>query len=453
MKLGISKYFFSFFVLLFSFLILFPANTGKTEYSVLKNGMKIFLEERDSIPLVNLAIAVNVGSKDENSLTKGLVHILEHLILFRGTKNYSGDQIAEEMRKHGAYFNGHTDHDLTTFEISVPSDNIDFALNILKEVVFNLKLSQEELDKEKEVILEEISQENDDPSKIGTILALQNLFKEHQYENPIYGDKEIVRNATCDQINPFYDHYYTPSNSSLSVVGDFNINEIRGKIGRIFGVLKKKVITDSNISIVSKLKKSIEITKHMDIKESHLIIGFLAPKLNIKDEVGMRVLTQVLGRGINPLLGTILRGRRRLAENISMQYIALKYGGAALIKLRLEEKNVKIAKIEVLKFLNKSKSFLYSSEDYLPKYRSHVFDFLETAKNQIILRSESLKEKGLNSAVSYARYMLLLNPSEKRSYYKRIKKVSSSELRKISSQYLIRKKFVVISILPLNEKK
>ena len=453
MKLGSSKYFFSFFILLFSFQILFPANTRKTKYSVLKNGMKIFLEERDSIPLVNLAIAVNVGSKDENSLTKGLVHILEHLILFRGTKNYSGDQIAEEMRKLGAYFNGHTDHDLTTFEISVPSDNIDFALNILKEVVFNLKLSQDELDKEKEVILEEISQENDDPCKIGTILALQNLFKNHAYESPIYGDKEIVKNATCEQVNSFYEHFYTPSNSSLSVVGDFNINEIKGKIGQIFGVLKKKVVKDSNISIVSKLNKSIEVKKVMDIKESYLIIGFLAPELNSKDEVGMRVLTQVLGRGINPLLGTILRGRRRLAEDISMQYIALKYGGVALIKLKLEQKNIKMAKIEVLKFLNKSNSFLYSSEDYLPKYRSHVFDFLEAAKNQIILRSESLKEKGLNSAVSYARYMLLLNPSEKKSYYDRIKKVSSSKLRKISSRYLIRKKFVVIPILPLNEKK
>lgn len=451
MKLGSSKYFFSFFILLFSFQILFPVNTRKSEYSVLKNEMKVFLEERDSIPLVNLAIAVNVGSKDENSLTKGFVHILEHLILFRGTKNYSGDQIAQEMRKHGAYFNGHTDHDLTTFEISIPSDNIDFALKILKEVVFNLKLSQDELDKEKNIILEEISQENDDPSNMGTILALQNLFKKHQYESPIYGDKETVENATLEQIKSFYERFYTPSNCSLCVVGDFNINEIKGKIGQIFGVLKKGKLQSSKICLVYKQKKNIEIKKAMDIKEAHLIIGFLAPELNNKDEIGMRVLTQVFGGGINPLIGTVLRGRRRLAEDISMQYISLKYGAAALIKLKLKPKNIKMAKIEVLKFLNRSASFLYSSEDYLPKYRSQVFDFLETAKNQIIFKSESLKEKGLNSAISYARYMLLGNPSEKRSYYKRIKKVNSSKLRKISSRYLIGEKFVVISILPSNE--
>ena len=140
------------------------------------NGLKVYLYERHSVPLVNLALAVNCGSKDETEETNGIVHILEHYILFRGTEMRSGDRIAEEIRQNGAYFNAHTSRDLAFFEISLPSQNKDFALQLQKEIIFQLNLSQAELDEEKQVILEEINQLHDDPIRYATSLVYQNLF-------------------------------------------------------------------------------------------------------------------------------------------------------------------------------------------------------------------------------------------------------------------------------------
>jgi len=151
---------------------------------MLDNGLRVFLLEKKNLPLLNLAFAFNLGSKDESEETSGLVHILEHYTLFRGTELRTADEVIKEIRKHGAYFNAHTDRDLIIFEMSLPSEYAVFALENQREILFQQKFAQEELDKEKKVILEELSQIEDDPIKYGTSLAYQNLFHDHPYRWP-----------------------------------------------------------------------------------------------------------------------------------------------------------------------------------------------------------------------------------------------------------------------------
>ena len=125
------------------FFCLLPATASDqehppTRYFKLENGFQIFLYPRHTLPLIHLVIAFDVGSKDETEETNGLVHILEHYILFRGTEYRTGSEISQDIRRHGAYFNAHTDRDLSTFEMSLPSDYLDFALRNQKEILFHL---------------------------------------------------------------------------------------------------------------------------------------------------------------------------------------------------------------------------------------------------------------------------------------------------------------------------
>ncbi|MCJ7581674.1 MAG: insulinase family protein, partial [Candidatus Aminicenantes bacterium] len=160
-----------FFILVFISLPSLSQDDAKTKQFELENGLKVFLYERHSIPLINLAFAVNCGSKDETEKTSGIVHILEHYIMFRGTEFRSGDEVAQAIREHGAYFNAHTSRDLAYFEMALPSENGDFGLQLQKEILFNLKLTQEDLDDEKEVILEEINKIFDDPLRYASAMA------------------------------------------------------------------------------------------------------------------------------------------------------------------------------------------------------------------------------------------------------------------------------------------
>jgi len=425
---------------------------AESRYFELENGLKVYLYKRDRLPLVNLVFAVNVGSKDESEETSGLVHILEHYILFRGTEFRSGSQIAQDTRRHGAYFNAHTGHDIATFEMSLPSEYVDFALQNQKEILFNLKPTQEELDKEKKVILEEISQIQDDPLRYATSLAYQNLFNTHPYEKPIYGTREIIEGATVEQIENFHRRYFAPSNCALAIVSDFGMEDMEKKVKDVFGPLENKEFTPTKFEKIQKLEKTIEVEKEMDVNQAYLLIGMMGPDYNSPDQYAIDILTEILGRGINPMLNYPLRGRRQLAYSISMRYSSLKYGGAILIYLTLDKKFIKSAKNQAIQFLKSTRRQNYSKTDYTSEDRFYAYDYLESSKNQIKFAFHRSQERGLSVATSLARYMLLNEDPERGRYSDNIEKISSSDLRRAAIKYLCQGKYVVVSVVPKKEK-
>ena len=426
----------------------FSQEQVQSKFLELENGLKVFLFERHTIPLINIAFAANLGTKDESDETSGLVHILEHYILFRGTELRSGDEISQDIRRHGAYFNAHTGRDLAVFELSLPSEYADFALRNQKEILFNIKFSQEELDKEKKVILEELSQIQDDPRKYAISLVLQNLFKNHPYQKPIYGKQEIIEAATVDQIEKFYKKYFAPSNCSLAVVGDFNMEEMEKKVEEIFGDLKNEGFTPSDYKKVDPLEKTVEIEQEMDVNQAYLVIGATGPDYNNPNQYAMHILTEIFSRGVNPTLHSRLRGKRLLADTISMSYGAYKFGGTLLIFLTLDPKKIKSAKRETIKFLKQSKNQNYSIDDHYGDSKFYAFDFLQSAINQIKFRTHQAQEKGLLLAASIARFMLLNEDPNRGSYLDSIDKVKSTELRKIASKYFSKNRYVIVTIIP-----
>ena len=442
-------------VLLFCFLFvthLNPQDKVQAKQIELENGFKVFLYEKHTFPLINLACAVNLGTKDESDDTSGLVHILEHYILFRGTELRSGTEISQDIRRHGAYFNAHTGLDLAVFEISLPAEYADFALKNQKEILFNLRITQEELDEEKKVILEELSQVQDDPLKYATSLAYQNLFKNHPYQKPVYGKKEIIEAATVEQIEKFYRKFFVPSNCTLAIVGDFNIEEMEVKVKETFGDIKKEEIPAVSYEKVRFLKKTVEIEQEMDVNQAYLVIGMTGPDYNHPDQYCMDILTEVLSGGVNPILNSRLRGRRNLIHKSWMRYSALKYGGAIFIYVTLDPKNLKTVKREVIKLLKETRGLSYSKKDFIGESQLYAFEYLESAKNQLKFIFHKSQEKGLAVAVSLAMYMLLNEIEERRSYIENIDKISSGDLRKVAGEYLSKGRYVIVSILPKKKK-
>lgn len=444
--------------LLFSvFLIsiqIYGEETEKTDFSnfTLENGMKVFLYERHAIPLLNVVFAFDVGTKNESDETNGLVHILEHYILFRGTEMRTGEEIGQDIRAHGAHFNAHTGRDFATFELSLPSEFADFALENQKEILFQLKLTQEELDKEKQIILEELSQIQDDPLKYGTALVHQNLFHNHPYQRPVYGKREIIEAATVEEIQQFHKKFFVPANCALAIVGDFDIQEMHQKIRSLFDQLENNGFMPQEFEKVLPLKKNIEIEEEMDVNTGYLIIGTVGPDYNSKDHYGVDVLTEILGRGVIPLLNQPLRGRRELVETISMGYGAYKYGGIIYINLTLEPGKMKAAKREALKFLRNSRSLNYSKTDYQGEAQFYALDFLESAKNQIKFRFHQSQERGLNLALAIATHALRSDGTDRGSYIANIEGITSSNMRKAAGDFLSKDGYVLLSIIPKKDK-
>jgi len=444
--------------IIIAFFVLFPAiclaqQKEKNKFFELENGLKVYLYERHIFPLLNIVTAVNLGSKDEKEDKSGLVHLLEHSILFGGTEFRSGEEIAKDIRRHGAYFNAYTGRDMITFDISLPSEYADFAFKNQREILFNLKPSQEEIDKEIKIILEEIAQLKDDPLKYSSSLVFQNLFGDHPYHTPIIGRKEIVEQATVKQMETFYRQFFVPSNCAIAVVGDFEIEEIEAKVRNIFGDLKKEEPPSSEFEKALPLEKTIEIEEEMDVNQAYLVIGMPGPDYNHPDQYEVDLLVQIIGRGLNPMLASALRGRRALVHSVSMNYRAHKYGGAILIYIILDPKNLKAAKNQAFRFLKRVRNERFSKDDFMPGERIHALDFLVCAKNQIKFDFFRGRENALAVANSLVRHMLLNEGSRKGSFIEKIMGLSSSDLRKAAAKYLGTGKYVVVSIIPKRKNK
>lgn len=426
---------------------------AQTKYFELANGMRVFLYERHSIPLINCAFAFNIGSKDESDETSGLVHILEHYILFRGTESRTGDEISQDIREHGAYVNAHTEYDLSVFEISLPSEFADFALKNHKEILFNLKLTQEELDEEKEVILEELNQVFDDPMKYATSLAYQNLFPNHPYQRPIYGNREVIESVTVDKIEAFYKKHFVPSNCALAIVGDFAIAEMEEKVKTIFADIQGEPFTPPKYEIAVPLKDKHEIEKEMDVNMAYLVYGYNAPDYNDPDQFAVDILAEILGRGINPMLYHPLMERRVYVNSINMSYAAHKYGGAILIYFVMEPKYIKTAKNRIVRYLKRTRDLQYSKKDYMSEARFRATDYLESAKNRIRFKLHRALENGLAVANSYARHMHMSGDTEGGNFLESIANIDSSDVRKAAGNYLTKNDYVMVTIMPREEDK
>jgi predicted Zn-dependent peptidase len=418
----------------------------------LENGLKVYLYEKPDFPIVNISIGFNLGSKNESDTASGLVHLLEHYVLYRGSRSRSEDEIIKDIRRHGAYFNAHTSYDISLFEFSLLSEYLDFALENQKDILFNLRITQEKLDEEKEIIIQEINQLHDSPLKYATSLAYQNLFKSHPYEKPIHGEKKIIQAASAEQLDEFYKTYFVPSNCVMAIVGDFDSEEIENKVSHIFGQLEKKDSISLDFKKVSPLEKSVEIEKEMDVHQAYLVIGMAGPDYNHPDKYPVDVLVNILGGGLNPMLNRILRGQSNLVYSLSSSYIALKYGGAILFYFALDPKNIGVVKRKTLDFLKQTRHISFSREDIAGHSRLTAYDYLASAKSQKKLRFYQTKEEGLNIASSLVIHALLNENQSRGNTIDIIDDIDTTDLRKVAGRYLAGRRYVIVSIIPKKKK-
>ena len=414
----------------------------------LENGMKVFLYERHNLPLVNIVVAVNAGSKDETDETNGLVHLLEHYILFRGTETRSGSDIAGDIRRHGAYFNAHTGQDLAIFEISIPAESTGFGLANQKEILFNLKIDDKELESEKEVILEELSQIRDDPFRYASALCYQALFAGHPYGRPVFGKAEAIKTLTAEQVNRFYKAYFVPGNCALAVVGDFATADMERLVRDVFGPLPKTGLRLEPLPMTVPLRKSVSQRFERDVREGYVFLGFVAPDYNHADQYAMNVLAEVLGRGVNPLLPALLRGERDSVQTVSMSYLAFRFGGAAVVSIKMDPKDMATIQRAAVGYLKRAHNEAYSKKDFTGEAEMFAFDYLESAKNQIRFAVGQAEESGLQLAGSLARHLLLNTRDKPGRYLNEIGRVDSSDLRKTAAKYLGKGEYAAVSIVP-----
>ncbi len=200
----------------------------------LPNGLKVVLQENHAAPVVAFQAWVGVGSADEEPGEEGIAHVFEHM-LFKGTERRGVGQIAQEIEAAGGDINAWTSFDQTVYHLVLASRYFDTGLDILADAVQRSSFDPVELQRELQVVLQEIKQGEDSPSRVATQLLFSTAYAEHPYRRPVIGHERTVATLTRERLLDFFHRWYVPNNITLVVVGDFDPAVARAKIAAAWG--------------------------------------------------------------------------------------------------------------------------------------------------------------------------------------------------------------------------
>ncbi len=389
----------------------------------LDNGLEVVLEENHAAPVVAFQAWVKIGSADEPPELAGIAHVFEHM-LFKGTKKRGVGQIAREVESAGGEINAWTSHDETVYHLVLASRFFDTGLDILADTLMNSSFDAGEIERERNVVLEEIKQGIDDPERQAGQGLFQTVFDVHPYGRPIIGTEATVRRLRRDDILAFFAKYYVARNVTLVVVGDFDAAVAKAKIDQAFSPMPAGVAVGPRAAQPEQEGLRVQGAAR-DVKEAQLLFGFRTPAINHPDIATLDLLAVLLGQGDSSRLNIEVVRNRQIATSISAYLFSARDPGALVVGVSLPpgrvEDAVRAALDEVLRL---------SFEEVSPE---------ELAKAKTILESDRVYDK--ETVQGYARKLgffsaIAGDPNFEERYLTALQKTSAADLRRVAAQYL-----------------
>ncbi|MDD5245981.1 MAG: pitrilysin family protein [Candidatus Omnitrophica bacterium] len=285
--------------------------------SRLENGLRIITRRMPDMQSVSLGIWIKVGGRYENDHEKGISHFIEHL-LFKGTKKYSCRAIKESIEGVGGSLNGFTSEELTCYLVKMPSNYLELALDILSDMVIDPVFPPLEVEKEKQVILEEIKMYRDQPQSYVHELLDALLWPDQPLGIPIIGSPESVSRISRKDLLSFKSRAYTPMNIVVSCAGVVDEDKLARSVAKRFRGLKAAEVNAFSQARQSQEEPRLRIF-HKDTEQTHLAMGFHAFRRDHPLKYAVGLLHVILGGNMSSRLFNELREKRGLAYEIGTQ--------------------------------------------------------------------------------------------------------------------------------------
>ena len=367
-------------------------------------GIEVIFDKLESISTCSVGVFVKTGSRDESDTEEGISHVLEHMI-FKGTPTRSYFEISEEIDYLGANVNAHTTKEETVFYINALTQFLGKSVDILFDIVTNSTIDEKELEKEKDVIVEEIKMYKDSPDDLVFETNYADCIN-GQYGKPIIGTEESVKGFTAEEIRKYYRERYTKDNILVVVSGNFDKDEIIQKINEYFGKL-----ADTKVDRREKIDFSFNAGKKTvskDINQVNICISHKSEDYNSEKKVYIDILSNIIGGSMSSRLFQEIREKNGLAYSVYTYNQYYLSGGltSTYIGTNLEsyEKAIEITLLEFKKLrengvteeeLQKSKNKYISRISFAmenPRSRMGILGNYYIRKNEI-LDTEKLKNE------------------------------------------------------------
>lgn len=285
--------------------------TNTIKVTKLDNGLTIATDTIETVESVSLGIWSSAGARHENINNNGVAHFLEHMV-FKGTKNRSARQIAEEIENVGGHLNAYTSREMTAYYARVLNENLPLAFDLISDVLLNATFDAHEMERERGVILQEIGMYQDSPDDMVFDHAQRTAYTNHSLGRPILGTVETVGKMQRDDLFSFFDHHYQAPQLVLSASGkvdhDHLVNLAQERLSRV---------SDHTIDPHQKaLYTGGEFRFIKDLEQVHFILGFEGVSYRNNDFYTAAILSIILGGGMSSRLFQEIREKRGLVYSI-----------------------------------------------------------------------------------------------------------------------------------------
>lgn len=262
----------------------------------LDNGMRVLLQRSVSAPVVACNVWVGVGSADETADEAGLAHVHEHM-LFKGTQRRKVGELAREIEAAGGHINAFTSFDQTCYYVVMSSRFVETGLDILADAVQNSSFDADELERELEVIQEEIKRGRDNPSREASLKLFETAYRAHPYRLPVIGTSESVDSFKREDVCAFFKKHYVPENMTLVLAGDFEVDQARELVEEYFGGFKGGQHARPERAEEPAQAEFRGWSEAREIQQAHLRVGFHIAHATHEDIPALDMLGAIMGHG------------------------------------------------------------------------------------------------------------------------------------------------------------
>ncbi len=279
----------------------------------LKNGVTVVLEKMPFVRSVAFGVFVKNGSRNENEKTNGISHFIEHT-MFKGTKNRTAKQIADDIDAVGGQINAFTAKEYTCYYTRTLDTHFDIAVDVLADMYFNSLFSDDDIKKERQVIIEEINMYEDTPEEVGYDLLQYEVWKNNSLGLPILGTEKSISNFNSDIIKKYYDSHYCTNNTVLALAGNFDKKAVLETLEERFGNFNRKA---EEFDIYDKPEYfKVNVKKEKDIEQLHLTMCFPGFEIGSEEAYTLTAINAVFGGGMSSRLFQKIREENGLAYTV-----------------------------------------------------------------------------------------------------------------------------------------
>lgn len=283
------------------------------EIKKLGNGISVALEEISYVRSISFGIWVKNGTRNEQAFENGVSHYIEHM-LFKGTEHLTAREIAEEMDAVGGQINAYTTKEYTCYHTRVLDEHFDRALYVMSDMLLRSRFDQKDVEKERNVIVEEINMYDDAPEELVHDALQDAIWRESSLGMPILGTEETIGSLTGENIRCYFQENYHQDNIVLSVAGNFTTDEMFQKLNQALGQWKREkpfapYTTEATYHLSG-------LQKEKDVEQVHTCLAFPALERDHPMKYALGVFQTIFGGGMSSRLFQKIREDEGLTYSI-----------------------------------------------------------------------------------------------------------------------------------------